>query len=408
MTLYHPREVSHQLAEALTALPVVVLTGLRQAGKTTFLRNDPAVRDRRFFTLDDLAVLEAARRDPDALVAGEEPVTIDEAQRCPALVLAVKRAVDRRRRPGQVILSGSANFALLQAISETLAGRAVYVCLHPFTRREHGQRTADTPFLVRFLDQCILPPRSEGRPLCADEVLDGGLPPVVLGETTQRGLWFSGYEQTYLERDVRELAQVADLVTYRQFLQLCALRTAQVLNQSALARDARLTSATAGRYLGLLETSYVVRRLPPFLRSRAARLIKSPKLFLSDAGLAAHLAGVPALGPEADEPLRGALFETYVVQNLAAILDAHLPAWELSFWHVQGRHEVDCVLSTPRSVVAIEVKAATSFSSADLSGLRALAERVRGVRALVLAYNGMEAVALGEQMFAIPLGLLLS
>src|SRR5579864_7641867 len=146
-----PREITPLIQKALGTLPVVVVTGLRQTGKTTLLATDPAFQGRRFRTLDDLATLEAARRDPEALVAGDEPLTLDEVQRSPDLLLAIKREVDRRRAPGRFLLSGSANLDLLSGVTDSLAGRALYLTLQPFTRRERLGRTQETPFLVRFL-----------------------------------------------------------------------------------------------------------------------------------------------------------------------------------------------------------------------------------------------------------------
>jgi predicted AAA+ superfamily ATPase len=408
MTDYRPREITPLLREALGSLPVVVLTGLRQAGKTTLLATDPAFAGRRYLTLDDLATLEAAERDPEALIAGDEPVTVDEVQRSPGLLLAVKRAVDRRREPGRFLLSGSANLALLGGVSESLAGRALSLTLHPFTRRERLGRTAEPPFLVRFLAEPKLPVSSGADPLSADEILAGGLPPVALGDVANRGLWFLGYEQTYLERDLRALSQVADLVAFRNLMRLAALRTGQLLNQSELARDARLPVSTVSRYLGLLEAAFVVVRLGPHLRSRATRLLKAPKIFVSDSGLAAHLVGATDLSPEADEPMRGALLETYVYQNLAGILDAHLPQARLDYWSLQGRHEVDFVVSQGSRAVAIEVKAAARIGDRDLAGLKALKTKTPGVRAGIVAYNSTEALRLGDDLYAIPLGLLLS
>jgi predicted AAA+ superfamily ATPase len=167
-----------------------------------------------------------------------------------------------------------------------------------------------------------------------------------------------------------------------------------VLVISTIARDAKLNAATAGRYLDLLETSFLVRRLPPFLKNRGSRLIKSPKLHFTDSGLAAHLAGIRLLEPGRDDLLRGALFETYVAQNLIALLEAHQPDAQLAFWHEQGRHEVDFVIEADRRVFAIEVKAAARWTGNDLSGLRAFLDRSPNCVAAVLAYNGREAVSL--------------
>jgi predicted AAA+ superfamily ATPase len=408
MTGYRPRELTPLIREALGSLPVVVVTGLRQAGKTTLLATDPAFAGRRYLTLDDLATLEAAQRDPEALVAGEEPLTIDEVQRSPSLLLAVKREVDRRREPGRFLLSGSANLALLGGVSESLAGRALYLALHPFTRRERLGRIAEPPFLVRFLAEPKMPRATGAEPISGDEILVGGLPPVALGDVANRGLWFLGYEQTYLERDLRALSQVADLVAFRNVMRLAALRTGQILNQSELARDARLPVTTVSRYLGLLEASFVFARLAPHLRSRATRLLKSPKIFVSDSGLAAHLVAATDLAPEADEPMRGALVETYVHQNLAGILAAHLPQARLDYWSVQGRHEVDFVISLGREALAIEVKAGARLGGRDLDGLKAFKAQTPGVRAGILAYGGSEVLRLGDDLYAIPLSLLLS
>lgn len=405
MTPFHPREITRRLLRALRQVPVVVLSGLRQAGKSTLLQSEPALAEGRSYrTLDDFATLAAARSNPEALL--EDAAILDEAQRCPELLLAVKKAVDEKRRAGRFILSGSANLALLERVSETLAGRAAYFALQPMTRREVRMATDKPPMLVGFLDSQALP-RGAAEPIAEGEVLLGGLPPVCLDPADATDEWFRGYVQTYIERDVRQLSQIADLVAFRTLAQLAALRTGQVLVVSSLARDAKLNAATAGRYLDLLETSFVIRRLPPFLKNRSTRLVKSPKLYFTDSGLAAHLAGVGDLEPGADHPLRGPLFETYVAQNLAALLEAHLPAAQLSYWHEQGRHEVDFVIEQGRKVIAVEVKAATRWEPGDLASLRAFIARTPACVAGVLAHNGTRAASIGERLFAIPLGHLL-
>lgn len=407
MTPYVERDISAVVDDALESMPVVVVTGMRQTGKTTMLRRDPRFAARRYVTLDDFATLEAARASPETFVETDEPLTVDEAQRAPELLVAIKRAVDRRRVPGRFLLSGSAAFGLLARASETLAGRAVAYRIHPLARRERSGSIDRAPFVQRFFESRELT-RETAAPVEDAEVLHGGLPPIALGQVKSPGVWLRGFEQTYLERDVRELAQVGDLVAFRTLLRLAALRTAQVLNTSELARDAKLNASTTRRWLDLLEGSFVTQRLPPFIRNRASRLIKSPKLHLSDSGLAAHLAGVDDIGPAADEPLRGALFETWVAQQLSAIVDARWPKARLAYWHVQGRHEVDFVIEVGRDTMAIEVKAATRWNERDLAGLRAFLAATPRCRAAILAYRGEEAVPLGERLWAIPLPQLLA
>ena len=405
---YRPRAIASLARAALRALPVVVVTGLRQAGKTTFLQRDPVFKGRRYLSLDDFATLEAARRDPRALLDGDEPLTIDEAQRCPELLLAVKQAVDRHGEPGRFVLSGSANLALLRGVTESLAGRAVYLTLHPFTRRERLGETGSRPFLLEVLETGTPPRGARGGAIGEGEVLEGGMPALVLEKTSNRSLWLKGYEQTYLERDVRDLARVGDLVSFRNLLRLVALRGGQLLNFSDLARDARMSVPTVTRYLSLLETSFVVARLAPHLRSRVTRLVKSPKLYVADSGLACHLTDVEDLRPSADEPLRGALFETFVHQNLAGILASWSGRADLAFWSVQGRHEVDFVVTSGRRFVAVEVKAGSRFGDRDLGGLRAFLEKTSGAGVGLLAYNGAELLPLGERLYAVPLAMLLS
>ena len=405
MTGYLAREITPRLERALRQLPVVVLSGLRQTGKSTLLQNETGLaRGHAYRTLDDFATLAAARSNPESLL--ESPAILDEVQRCPELLVALKKSVDEQRKAGRFILSGSANLALLGHVTETLAGRAGYFTLHPMTRREQRAQTGRPPFLVKFLGSPALP-KGKAAPVTEKEILTGGLPPACLGPDDDVAEWFRAYVQTYVERDVRQLSQITDLVAFRTLAQLAALRTGQVLVISTLGRDAKLNAVTAGRYLDLLEASFLIRRLPPFLKNRSSRLVKSPKLHFTDSGLAAHMAGITTLEPGRDDLLRGALFETYAAQNLAALLEAHLPDAQLSFWHEQGRHEVDFVIETGRKVVAIEVKAATRWNAGDLTGLRAFLERTPECIAAVLAYNGRESIKLGERLFAIPLGQLL-
>jgi uncharacterized protein len=400
------RDIASELSRALEDLPVVVLTGPRQTGKTTLLREAQALVGRRYITLDDFDQLEAARRDPEGLVRSEQPVTIDEAQRCPELLLAIKGAVDRNRSPGRFLLSGSAQLGLLEGVSESLAGRAVYLHLHPFSQRERGGATATRPFLLDLFDGKA-PSGESVAAVSAEEILVGGMPSVCLGQVKDPGTWFRGYEQTYLERDVRALAQVGDLIQFRNLLHLAALRTAGLLNVSELARDAKVNVQTTGRYLSLLEASFLVHRLPPFLRNRATRVVKGAKLYVADSGLAAFLAGVEDIDPALGEPLRGPLFETYVAQNLASIVAARWPRARLTYWNVQGRHEVDFVVEAGRDSLAIEVKAASRFDDRDLAGLRAFARATPRCRAAVLAYGGTRAVSLGDRLWAVPMRMLL-
>lgn len=408
MTVYFERDLASTVLAALRSMPVVIITGLRQSGKTTFLQHQFPSEARRFISFDDFAQLSAAKSNPDGFVNTGEALTIDEAHKCPEIFTAIKRAVDKRRTPGQFLLSGSANFTLLKGITETLAGRSVYFEMRPFSRRERSGRITEPPFLQRFFEDQSLPKHEKYKPVEYEEIRTGGMPSVCLGEIEDRSFWFKGYEQTYLERDIREISQIENIIAYRNLLQLACLRTGQILNLSQLARDAKLSSATASRYLSLLETSFVISKLNPYLRNKASRLIKSPKIYVSDSGLACYMTGIGHLQADYSEPLMGGMFETYVAQNLLAIIGSRWKEARLHFWSVQGRYEVDFVIEAGRNCIAIEVKSSARWEKKDLSGLEAFLAATPHCKAALLCYNGKEAVRLGEKIWALPLDLILT
>ena len=393
------------LARALQAMPVVVVTGARQTGKTTLANR--LTSGRRYLTLDDLAVLAQAERDPTSLLA-ELPVTLDEVQRVPALLLAVKRRVDAARAPGSLLLTGSANLALMGRVAESLAGRALYLELPPFCPTEwRGEPPAatglDALFRARF-SAADWP----SRPCAwAPWVTHGGFPDALRAPAAARDLWFAGYVQTYLERDLRQLSNVGSLVDFQRLMRLLAQRTARPLNQSDVARDAGLPQPTAHRYLNLLETGCQIARLQNYQRSAGKSAAKARKLLWRDTGLAAWLAGVPpgevAGRADAGFWLEQALFQT--LQSWAA-LD---PRRRVHYWR-EGDAEIDFVLEANGVLVGLEVKAARTIGPGDLRGVRAWqAAFARGgdvPRAAVL-HTGEEARFLGDNAWAVGLGAML-
>lgn len=285
------RWLTRQLQAALKALPVVVLTGARQTGKTTLAQALP--QKRTFLSLDDLGILGQAQADPDSLLASR-PVTLDEVQRAPELLLTVKRQVDRQRKAGDFLLTGSANLLLMGKVAESLAGRAVYLELPPFCPAEWQER----PGGLKPLDLLFEPDFEPGDwPEEAGDwqtwLLRGGFPSALSAPTEEaRKLWFTGYVQTYLERDLRQLSAVSSLPDFQRVMALTANRCARLLNQSDLARDAALPQPTVHRYLNLLETGCLLVRLGPYTTHPTTGLVKSKKALWSDCGLAAWLAGI--------------------------------------------------------------------------------------------------------------------
>ena len=349
-------------------MPAVVVTGARQAGKSTLAQELTSGR-RRFITLDDFDALDAARRDPEILVGGNEPVTIDEVQREPNLLHAVKLAIDRKRRPGQFLLTGSANLLLMRRASESLAGRASYLTLWPMTRREQqglGRAGAwddllNAPDRDWLLILAAQPGRSEDWRLLARR---GGFPtPAVhLADADSRAVWFDGYVRTYLERDLQDLASIAALPDFRRLMRAACLRLGQLVNQTELGRDIGLPQPTVRRYLNLLETSYLLVRLPAYAVNRTKRLIKSPKLYWGDTGVALRL------GQETRP--RGAHLENLVLNDLLAWRDARLDPAEVFYWRTTIGDEVDFVIEAGDRLLPIEVKATTRPRRRDTAALR--------------------------------------
>lgn len=302
-----------------------------------------------------------AQQNPEALISVGKPLAIDESQRAPALFMSIKRCIDEQRIPGAFLLTGSADLLLQQGLSDSLAGRAYYAVLHPLNRRERHDQLEERPALVRFLEQGRWP-QTTLPPVEDKEVLRGAFPELAFHPEVDAGLWFEAYERTSLDRDVRDLRRIEGLVGFHRLLRLAALRTGTVLNRAGLARDAQMPEATVRRYLNLMEVLMVVRRISPFLGNRSSRLIKSPKLYFADSGLAAHLAGVRLGGSMAMDPLRGALRENYVLQNLLGTLEPHWPDLQVHYWNEQGRRKVDFILETNGRVIAIEVKSQARFN----------------------------------------------
>lgn len=405
---YYPREIAAILPKLLDQFPVVVVCGLRQTGKSTLLRHESILTEgRSYVTLDDLNALALARDNPAQLLTAARGLAIDEAQRSPEIFLTIKRLVDERRSPGRFVLSGSANLLLLKTVADSLAGRAFYAFLHPLNRRERFRALSEKPALLRFLatgewPKSTLPPIGDG------EVIRGGFPEIALRPETDAALWFDAFERTYLERDVRDLRQLEDLVGFHRLLGLAALRVGSILNVSGLARDSRLTEPTARRYLDLLETLMVVRRIQPFLGNRSSRLVKASKLYFADSGLAARLAGVASIAAPSADAMRGALLENFVLQNLLSALEPHAPEMRCYYWNEQSIREVDFVLEFGRKIVAIEVKAQGRLHPGDAKHLAAFLGRTRECVAGIIGYQGDQVLSLADKIWAVPLSVLLA
>jgi hypothetical protein len=404
-----PRAAAPLLKQALGAMRVVIVTGPRQAGKSTFVEHHPALKGLPYFSLDEASILRRARENPSAFVRSENRMIIDEVQREPDLILAIKSVVDRQRPAlrGQFVLTGSANLLLMKRIGDSLAGRAYYLRLWPMTRREQlglGSTGIWGSFFEEAVPGWLDLVRAEKSPSASWQVTStkGGFPEVAVNDgglaAADRTLWFDGYVTTYLERDLRDLAAVADLGDFQRLMKAAALRIGHLLNQSELGRDIQLPAMTVHRYLNLLETSYQIVRLEPYAVNRTKRLIKTPKLYWNDSGLALHLAQGGAEGTPT-----GAQFENFVLCDLLAWRDTQVPQAEITYWRTSSGHEVDFVIESKNRLVGVEVKAAKQPGMRDIAGLRTfLAEHPKQALGGVVVHGGDESYWLDERIVAVP------
>jgi len=391
----------------------VVLTGARQTGKTTLVQHLHGTPARRFVSLDSLATLDQARREPEILVRSAQIITIDEVQRAPELLLAVKEEVDRNRRAGRFLLTGSANLLLLRSVGESLAGRATYLVLRVLTEREK-RRDASPPVWSRLL---AAKTAAEVTAELGDAVdldwrraaLEGGFPPLVVNpDPDYRPMWFEGYVQTYIERDVRGLAQVGDLGAFSRLLRLASLRVGGLLNQTELGRDAGVTRTTVQRWLSILEASFAITLLPAFSESRAKRLIKTPKLYFSDTGLGLHLADVRDVDDLARRPAGGAWLENLVLNDLLAWGETEVRKPGVFFRRTVGGDEVDLVVEQGRRLLPIEIKASRVVRVDDARSVQSFCDEI-GARSPfgIVLYCGEELRPLTRRTLAVPLGCVL-
>ena len=401
-----PRHIASRMLEALADSPVVLLHGARQTGKSTLVQHIASGEHQaRYLTFDDTNVLAAATADPVGFLGGlDGPVALDEVQRAPELFVALKAEVDRNRVPGHYLLTGSANVLMLPKLSESLAGRMEILTLWPLSQGEiasHREGFIDTLFGGGPIDIELTP-----GPSLAERILRGGYPEARGREAPhRRRAWYNSYVSTILQRDVRDLANIEGLGALPRLLALLAARVGSLLNHAEVSRSLGLPQSTLKRYMALLEATFLIQLLPAWSGNLGMRLVKSPKLYLADTGLAASLRGqtdeeglrrVQALGP---------LTENFVVMELKKQSTWSRTAPSLFHFRTTAGREVDVVLESPAGdLVGIEIKSAAAVKSDDFAGLLAMAEATgeRFLRGVVL-YRGRQVVPFGVNLHAVPI-----
>lgn len=404
------RNLTGQLIEALADTPAVLVNGARQTGKSTLVQSKEVAKDgRHYITFDDPGVLAAARSDPNGFLAGLPlPVTLDEVQYVPELFPVIKAAIDRRRQPGQFLLTGSANVMLLPKISESLAGRMEILTLWPFSQGEmknHQESFVDSLFSPKPVNWSGKFQKLEWEALL-EHLVAGGYPPAVARHSpSRRDAWFQSYIMTMLQRDIRDLANIADSTAIPRLLSVVATRAGSLLNFADLSRTMALPQTTLKRYFALLEGTFLVQLLRPWARNLGKRVIQTPKVYLNDSGLLTYSLGATVDRLKAEGTLAGAVLENFVMMELRKQCAWSTARPEMFFWRTTSGVEVDFVLEDRAGkVVGVEVKASATLGSQDARGLRELADTVgkNWLRGIVL-YAGREVIPFASNLHGIPL-----
>lgn len=357
------RILATKLRDLARSFPVVSLSGPRQSGKTTLARM--VFPDYHYISLEDPDTREFAQVDPRGFLARcTGPVILDEIQRTPKLLSYIQTRVDETNREGEFILTGSQQIHLLGEIGQTLAGRTAILYLLPFSLAELSVRDPHNPWAFDTTPEETGPP-----PLSLDTILFQGLFPRIYDKRLSAHDWLGSYYRTYVERDVRDILNIGDLSAFQRFVRLCAGRSGQLLNLSSLAADSGVTHPTAKRWLSVLEASGLIFFLQPHYKNFSKRLIKSPKLYFVDTGLLCYLLRIRKPEELTTYPLRGQIFETFIISEIYKSFSHVGEEPPLYFWRDRTGHEVDLLLDLGTRLIPVEIKSGQTIASDFFNGL---------------------------------------
>ena len=364
--MYLQRQISKKVKEASEQFPVVFLTGPRQSGKTTLLKN--IFPEYKYTNLEDPEIRQWATEQPrDFLDNNSWPVIIDEAQYAPELFSYIQGIVDEKQRQGMYLLSGSQNFLLMEKITQSLAGRSAILTLLPLSFRE-------------------LEPLDTNKE--TNRMIINGFFPRIYQSIKDVSLFYKSYLNTYVERDVRQLANIGNRNDFIRFTQLCAGRSGQLLNISSLATEAGIAYNTCKTWLSYLSTGYIIQLLQPYYKNFNKKIVKSPKLYFTDTGLLCHLLGIHSKQHLALHPLRGAIFENLIFNELLKNNLNHGNSYNIWYWRDNHGTEIDFLLERATEMTAIEVKSATNFHDEYLKNLLKFRKYNPDVKEMYLVYDG--------------------
>jgi predicted AAA+ superfamily ATPase len=400
----YPRRIAPRLAEALQDTPAVLLAGPRQAGKTTLVRQISDRLGMRYLTLDDELTRLSTREDPVGIIRNLDRAVIDEIQRAPELLLAIKKSVDEDRRPGRFLLTGSANLMMLPTVADSLAGRMERLSLLPLLQSEIESRPGNW-IDSAFRGEILKPDPFALQDDLIERVLRGGYPEAISRTSAKRRtVWARQYIDALLQRDVREVANIEKIDLLPRFLRALAQTAGQMCNYTQLGGSVGLDGKTASRYVGVFEQIYLIKRIEVWSRNRLNRVTKTPKLQFIDSGLLSTELNLTAEEIHKDRTRFGFVLESFVFGELLKHITTADGNYHLMYYRDTDKYEVDFVVENAEgTLVCVEVKATATVKASDLRGLKKLANIAANQFQLgVLLYDGAEIMPLGDRIWAVP------
>lgn len=403
------RKIIKKLKDALSDTPVILIHGARQTGKSTLIKEAiNSFHQAVYVTLDDFTVLSAVKENPNGFLSSfEGNIVLDEVQKAPELFPAIKKIVDEKRKPGQFILSGSSNVLFLPALSESLAGRMEILNLYPFSQNEISENDFDLLDAI-FLKHFKAVDLNKKEFNNYEKFLSGGFPEVqtrISGE--RKDAWFRSYITTILQKDIRELANIEKINDMPKLLQLFATRAGTLTNYAELSRSSGLPQTTLKRYIYLLEATFLIINIPAWSANLSKRLIKTPKLFLTDTGLLSHLVSFTKDKILSDSGLWGRIIENFVLMELMKQIT--WSNFNINIYHFRttSGQEVDFILERNNGdIVAVEVKSSAKVEAADFKHIKVVEEEIgnKFLRGIVF-YTGNQIVPFAKNLFAVPISM---